>query len=207
MKLRRKCAVTLLVLCMPVVIQAGCAPRNTKLARREAARGRLEKIRDRGPMKQKEAWYINPHPDETEIPYDVYFTWMYGDSPAAAKSSGPIRWIWQGKEVARGPRGWWEIRKRLAALPLESWVMVYPRNWMDVEDRMGGGRWGGEWPPFSFPSLWEVASERKLTVVFSVRDHKGRLHPAYEKHYRKWKQRQTEQEGRSAPATLNAGSG
>jgi len=199
-----KLASIFLVCVTCLAVFTGCAPQSTNLARREAARKRLEKIRDRGPMKQKEAWYINPHPDETDIPYDVYFTWMYGDSPTGAISSARMHWIWQGKEVARGPQGWSEIRKRLASLPLESWVLVYPRNWMDVEDRMAGGRWIAEWPPFSLPSLWKVASERKLTVVFSVRDHRGRVHPAYEKHYRKWKQRQAKQEGGGGPATLNA---
>ncbi len=106
----------------------------------------------------------------------AYFTWRdfqgVGD-PARAV------YVWQGRDVGAGKEGFAVVLAKLRGLPKGSKVLMYPSYTAPLEflaDSVRRHPWQDD-----RGKLMDVLRERNLTLLCSVRDHEGRLHPDFDR--------------------------
>lgn len=122
-------------------------------------------------------------------PFDVYFTWLAYDRHGreGLTYSAAALFVWNGKEVGRGDRGFEEILRRMRLLPRGSRILVYPYF---LEPETGPGMSSPSDDLFGLPFDWEgmapIVVERDLRVIWSPFDHQGRILPQFvgDWHYR-----------------------
>jgi hypothetical protein len=177
-----------------LAMSAGCVRPATEASAPDPTlvRKRLEKTRMTAPLLRYKGWYIDLSPDETRLPYDAYFTWERESDDGKAPSYKGLRWIWNGAYVGTDKEGLSAVMKRLEGLPSGSWVLVYPRHYITRMPMRA--RWFAQWAPYEGECFWRVVSERDLTVMCSIRDHRGMLHPRCKRAYEEWKAEEGAQE-------------
>jgi hypothetical protein len=112
-------------------------------------------------------------PTYPPVTYDRYLTFRDYDGLGDPERA---LFIWQGQEIGRGSTGLQMVIQEMENLPPGSRILIYPDYW-DLQIWDGPGS-AGRHMPFD-PDLWDamrdVALSRKLTMMFSQRDHLGVL--------------------------------
>ena len=121
--------------------------------------------------------------DDPMPKFDAYFEWTEPEDPTRRDPENAF-YLWQGKEVGGGLRGFMRILVNIALLPERSVILAYPAGWY----RTTLGQSPGDCYPFDeyWDELADVVVRRHHILVFSARDHLGRITPefAFEWHFR-----------------------
>jgi len=106
----------------------------------------------------------------------AHMTWTGYESDADAYKA---MYVWNGKELAQGDRGFGQVLGEFERLPEGSLILVYPAY---LSSLSGSGAtpsypWRAtatEWPVPAERQLDEILVKRQLVIYLSDRDHKGR---------------------------------
>ena len=124
----------------------------------------------------KDKWHYRPAADPRKETFSHYLTWQEYEGTG---SPDEAVYVWDGKALGRGKEGFERVLALLGALPQKSRVLIYPdyRACGVPKQRSLGPR---RVMPFAAgENLWHaferVVETRNLVILFSVRDHRGKL--------------------------------
>jgi hypothetical protein len=127
----------------------------------------------------KDKWHYRPAADPRKETFGHYLTWQEYEGTG---SPDEAVYVWDGKALGRGKEGFAKVLALLDALPAKSRVLIYPdyRSVGVPFPRNPGPR--RVMPFAAADDLWDaferVVEMRNLVIIFSVRDHRGKLDPA-----------------------------
>ena len=173
-------AILLTVGIMSAFIVPGCQPSNSELTTKRVPTITMEELMkcDHGSwLINRKGWRLYPPCDWVHVPYDIYMTCLVEDGK-------PSKWVWNGRVIGHDEEGWQAICKKLEKLPKKSRVLLYPRKRVDITDNFSCHPiMGYSSVSWDFESIQSLAHKRELIIIYSARDHNGKIHPDLQREY------------------------
>jgi len=115
--------------------------------------------------------------------YDAYMTWNNYDpflDPTAPYEGPAPTYILNGRALGQGTGGFDKLVAELGKMPRGSVILMYPAyDYPRPEDSSSRP---ADYPFMNYSTnFWTLLADRGFTLVHSVKDHRGRIHPFFER--------------------------